>query len=76
MKAHDTLHCIVYVSPHLPLTRRFGGRLDDYPHPEADFAAFKQYIAELNNASPFVLGTYSVALFIPVTCLRIRSEHR
>lgn len=39
----------------------FGGPLDDYPHPELDFAGFKQYITTLNDAAPYVLGPVSTS---------------
>lgn len=39
----------------------FGGHLDDYPHPEIDFAGFKQCITSLNDASPYVLGPVSTS---------------
>ena len=30
------------------LTHSFGGNIDDYPHPEADWEGFKALIARLN----------------------------
>ena len=38
------------------LLNSFGGKLDDYPHPELDFLGFKEKINALNNENPFILG--------------------
>lgn len=50
-------NCSLYISP----LSSFGGTIDEYPHPEADFSGFKQYITALNNASPYVLGPVSTS---------------
>lgn len=37
----------------------YGGKLDDYPHPEANMSAFEAFISEKNNATPSTWDTVS-----------------